>query len=52
MNIDDLILFFAVLGVVATMLWLGVGIGMAARHLIQLHADHVAERLAHSRAEA
>lgn len=43
---DDLILFFAILGVIATMLWLGVGIGMATRHLVQLHADRVAERLA------
>lgn len=43
---NDLILFFAVLGVVATVLWLGVGIGAAARHLVQLHADRVAERLA------
>lgn len=45
---NDLILFFAILGVVATVLWLGVGIGMAARHLVRLHADRVAEHLAHS----
>jgi hypothetical protein len=49
---NDLILFFAILGVIATMLWLGIGIGAAARYLVQLHADRVAERLAQSRAEA
>lgn len=46
MNLDDLILFFAILGVIATVLWLGVGIGAGLRYLVQLHADRVAERLA------
>lgn len=41
---NDLILFFAVIGVVATMLWLGVGIGAGLRHLVQLHADRVAAK--------
>lgn len=44
--LDDLTIFFAILGVLASTLWLGVAIGAAARHLVHLHADRVAERLA------
>lgn len=50
LNLDDLTIMFAILGVIATMLWLGIGVGMAARHLVQLHADRVAERLAEQEA--
>lgn len=41
---NDLILFFAILGFVGSVVWLGVGIGAAARHLVQLHADRVAAK--------
>lgn len=49
MTTNDVLVFFAAIGFVASIMWTGTGIGMAARFLVQLHADRVAERLSERR---
>ena len=41
---NDLIVFFAAVGATASLVWIGWGIGAAARYLVQLHADRVAAK--------